>query len=41
MAKTPPHGARTNGHLARVTALAVAVLIATQWLASTAGLTAG
>ncbi|MCX4706927.1 hypothetical protein [Streptomyces sp. NBC_01373] len=39
-AGAPLRGARTNGHLARVTALAVAALIAAQWLAVAAGLTA-
>ncbi len=41
MAKAPRRGARTtqatHRHLARVTTLAVAALIATQWLASAAG----
>lgn len=38
MAKAPQRGARTtHRHLARVTTLAVAALIATQWLASAAG----
>lgn len=36
MTKAPLHGTRTNRHLAWVTALAVATLIATQWLASAA-----
>lgn len=40
MAKAPLRGARTNRHLARVTTAAVAALIATQWLASVAGLPA-
>ncbi|WP_269805604.1 hypothetical protein [Streptomyces geranii] len=40
MTRTPPHGARPRRHLARVTTLAVAALIATQWLASAAGLPA-
>ncbi|WP_327696002.1 MULTISPECIES: hypothetical protein [unclassified Streptomyces] len=38
MAKAAPRGARTNRHLARVTTLAVAALVATQWLASAAGI---
>ncbi|WP_256966818.1 hypothetical protein [Streptomyces caniscabiei] len=38
MTRTAPRDARTNRHLARVTALAAAVLLGTQWLASAAGL---
>ncbi|MDW4907266.1 hypothetical protein RB628_18385 [Streptomyces sp. ADMS] len=38
MTKAPPRGTRTNRHLARVTTLAVAALVATQWLASAAGI---
>ncbi|MFF6786465.1 hypothetical protein [Streptomyces sp. NPDC012510] len=33
-AGAPQGGARTNGHLARVTVLAVAALAAAQWLAA-------
>ncbi|MEH0420389.1 hypothetical protein [Streptomyces sp. B21-083] len=40
MAKTQLRGARTNHHLARVTMLALAALIGTQWLASAAGIRA-
>ncbi|MFM9594814.1 hypothetical protein ACKI1J_29700 [Streptomyces scabiei] len=37
MAKAGSRGTRRNRHLARVTTLAVAVLIGTQWLASVTG----
>ncbi|WP_329274479.1 hypothetical protein [Streptomyces sp. NBC_01451] len=40
MTRAPLRGARTNRHLARVTTLAVAALLTTQWLASAAGLIA-
>ncbi|MFG2373153.1 hypothetical protein ACGFY9_16940 [Streptomyces sp. NPDC048504] len=39
--RAPLRGRRSDRHLARVTALAVAALIATQWLPVVAGLTAG